>query len=498
MNFRNLSNTNLERKMRLLIVFISLASFIGATAQTGYKIDFKIKGWSDTTVYLGSYYGEQTNLKDTAQANASGSFTFDNKTSLQQGVYYLVLKTSSGFSKIFDFVVGSNQRFSIEGDSKDFIKTAIVKGDEDNKLFFENMRFIMERGKESEPFAKILKDSTLTEDQKKSARESFVVINRKVLTYQNELIEKHPTFLTARLVKSTQTIEAPMPPKKADGTYDSSFQLKYYREHFFDKFDLADDAMLRLPRPIYREKIKEYLDKLYAPIPDTIMMAIDKMVAKAKKNPETYKYLVYNCMFMYSTPEIMGLDEVYVRLYDKYFASGEMDYWVTASIKKSWKDYAEKLRPSLVGKTGANLIMQDQNLKSRSMYDIKNKYTILFIFDPDCGHCREETPKLVEFYNKSHTKFDFEVFAVSSDTSMLKMKNFMKEFKTPWITVNGPRSYLPQHYSQLYLSETTPSLYILDSKRKIIAKKLPVKQLEDFFTKHEKFIQAKKSSDKGS
>ena len=484
--------------MRLLIVFISFASFIGATAQTGYKIDFNVKGWKDTTVYLGSYYGEQTNLKDTAQANSTGKFTFDNKTSLQQGVYYLVLKTSSGYSKIFDFVVGPNQHFEIDCDSKDFIQTVTVKGDVDNKLFFENMRFNMERGKEAEPFTKILRDSTLTEDQKKSARESFAKINDQVLKYQNEIIEKNPTLLTTRLIKSTQTIDAPMPPKKADGTIDSSFQLKYYREHFFDKFDLADDAMLRLPRPIYQEKIKEYLNKLYAPIPDTIMMAIDKMVAKAKKNPETYKYLIWNCVFMYQSPEIMGLDEVYVRLYDKYFVSGEMDYWTTASIKKSLKDYAEKLRPSLVGKTGANLIMQDQNLKSRSMYDIKNKYTILFIFDPDCGHCREETPKLVEFYNKSHTKFDFEVFAVSSDTSMVKMKNFMKEFKTPWITVNGPRSYLPQHYSQLYLSETTPSLYILDSKRKIIAKKLPVTQLEDFFTKHEKFIQAKKSSDKGS
>ncbi|MBL7873837.1 MAG: DUF5106 domain-containing protein [Cyclobacteriaceae bacterium] len=484
--------------MRLLIIFISLFSFFGAGAQTGYKIDFKIKGWSDTTVYLGSYYGEQTNLKDTAQANASGSFTFDNKKSLPQGVYYLVLKTPSGYSKIFDFVVGPNQRFAIEGDSKDFIKTAVVKGDDDNRLFFENMRFNMERGNEAEPFTKILKDSALTDDQKKSARESFAKINDKVLTYQNELVEQYPTLLTARLIKSTQTVEAPMPPTKADGTIDSSFQLKYYREHFFDKFDLADDAMIRLPRPIYQEKIKEYLNKLYAPIPDTIMMAIDNMVAKAKKNPETYKYLVWNCVFLYQSPEIMGLDEVYVRLYDKYFVSGEMDYWATASIKKSLKDYAEKLRPSLVGKTGANLIMQDQNLQSKSLYDIKNKYTILFIFDPDCGHCREETPKLVEFYNKSHIKLDFEVFAVASDTSMVKMKNFIKEFKTPWITVNGPRSYLPQHYSQFYHADTTPALYILDNKRKIIAKKLPVKQLEDFFIKHEKFLQSKRSNNKGT
>ncbi len=300
--------------------------------------------------------------------------------------------------------------------------------------------------------------------------------------------------MTARLIKTTRNIEVPPAPKKADGTIDSTFQLRYYRQHFFDNFDLADDALIRLPRPAYQEKVKEYLEKLYAPVPDTIMKAIDGLVEKAKKNPETYKYLVWSCMFMYQNPEIMGLDEVFVRLYDKYFASGEMDYWIAASMKQSVKEYADKLRTSLVGKTGSNLIMQDLNLQPKSMYDIKNKYTILWIYDPECGHCKEETPRLVAFYNKNHTKFDVQVYSVASDTSLQKMRTFIKTMKMEsFVNVNGPRSYLPQHYSKLYYAETTPSIYILDREHKIIAKKLPVKQLEDFFTRHEKFVQSRKT-----
>ncbi len=471
--------------MRLSIVLLFSIIAYGGQAQSGYKIDFKVKGWKDTTVYLGHYYGEQTYLKDTARASAAGVFTFDNAKTLPQGVYFLVLNKS----KIFDFVVGNDQLFSMETSSEDYIKNMVVKGDEDNRLFFENMQFNMERNTEAEPFIKILRDSTLSEDQKKPARESFAKVNEKVAAYQKDLISKNAKTLTARLLKATQPIDIPAPPKKADGTIDSTFQLRYYREHFFDNFDLADDALLRMPRPFYQEKIKEYLNKLYAPVTDTIIIAIDKMVAKAKRNPETYKYLVWNCVFLYQNPEIMGLDAVYVSLYDKYFASGEMNYWISDQVKKNLKDYADKLRGSLVGKTGANLIMQDQNLQSRSMYDIKNKYTILFIFDPDCSHCKEETPKLVEFYNKNRAKFDIEVFAVSADTSMMKMKKYIKDFKMPWITVNGPRTYMPKHYSEFYHAETTPALYILDKKHVIIAKKLPVKQLEDFFIKHEKFLQ---------
>src|SRR5690606_16435464 len=106
---------------------------------------------------------------------------------------------------------------------------------------------------------------------------------------------------------------------------------------------------------------------------------------------------VWVCMLKYQQPEIMGLDGLYVKLYDTYFATGEMDFWANASLKKNLKEHADRLRNSLVGMQAPNLIMQDSDFKLRSMYDIPNKYTILYIFDPDCGACKKETPKLVAF-----------------------------------------------------------------------------------------------------
>ena len=163
-----------------------------------------------------------------------------------------------------------------------------------------------------------------------------------------------------------------------------------------------------------------------------------------------------------------------------------MDFWVNASMKKSLQEYADRLRKSLIGKTGPNLIMQDQNLARRALYDLKNRYTILYIFDPDCGHCKEETPKLVAFYNKNKTRFDIGVFAVSADTSMAKMKDYIKTMKMPFVTVNGPRTYVGP-YQDHYDAVTTPSLFVLDNRKKIIAKKIPADKLEDFFIQYEKF-----------
>lgn len=462
-------------------LFSGLLFLVGFTnfAQPAYKLQFKVDGLKDTTAYLGYYYGESTFVKDTARVNGQGEFVFDGKRALDQGVYFLILNKT----RIFEFVVGSTQQFTLATKTEDYVKNMKVTGDPDNKLFFENMLFNMERHKEAEPFIKVMQDSSATEDQKKAARESFSKINEKVTAYQDEMILKHPTTITARLFKASKPVRIPDPPKKADGTIDSTFQLKWYREHFFDNFDLADDALIRMPRTIYQEKINEYLDKLYVPQPDSILKGIERIVAKSKKNQETFKYSVWMCVVKYQNHEIMGLDEVYVRLYDKYFATGEMNFWANEKLRKTLKDAADRMRKSLVGKTGDNLVMQDVNFQPRSMYDVKNKYTLLWIYDPDCGHCKEETPKLVEFYKQK--KFDLEVYAVSLDSSMAKMKEWIKTMDMKWINVNGPRTYvgpIQDHYDCI----TTPSLYILDTRRKIIAKKIPVEKLEEFLNQYER------------
>ena len=474
--------------MRLLFFVLGFFIVSSSWGQDGYKIDFKIKGLKDTTTYLGHYKGENTFIRDTAKVNSQGVFFFDGKQTLGQGAYFLVMAKT----RVFEFVVGADQHFALETSTEDYINYMKVVGDEDNKLFFENMRFNADRHKEAEPFVKILQDSTLKdESKKKEASEAFGKISKKVIAYQDDIISRYPNTVTAKIFKATKQIEIPEPPKKTDGSIDSTFQLRYYRQHFFDNFDLADDALTQMPKPWYQEKVKEYLEKLFLPQPDTITNAIKGIVAKAKRNPETYKYLVYTCLFLYQSPEIMGLDAVYVNIYDTYFASGEMDYWANASLKKSLKDHADKLRRAQIGKTAPNLMMQDQYLQPKSLYDIKKKYSIVFFFDPDCGHCRAETPKLVEFYNKSKGKYDFEIFAVASDTSMKKMRDFIKEMKMPWVTVNGPRSYLKEHYANLYFAETMPTIYILDDKKKVIARKLPVEKLEDFFSNYEKFQKKK-------
>lgn len=468
----------MHRRLLVLALFVSGS----AMAQTGYDLQFRITGLQDTTVWLGYYYGETTYRKDTARVSADGRFRFRGEETLPKGVY-LIAKNKS---RLIEFVVGDDQQFRLETDTAEYVRNMKVTGDTDNTIFFENMRFNMDRHAEAQPFVKVAQDSSRSAEERAAARKALEKVNESVAEYHEKIIREHPGTVTAKIFRATQRVKIPEPPKRADGSIDSTFQIRWYREHFFDNFDLADDALIRMPKPFYIEKVSEYLEKLYAPHPDTVIRAIDFMVGKAKKNPETYKYLVFQCVLRYQNPDIMGLDEVFVYLNDKYFATGEMDFWANDQMKKNIRQHADRLRKSLVGNKGANLIMQDVNLKPRNMYDIKSKYTVLYFFDPDCSHCRKETPKLVDFYERNKARYDVEVYAVSADTSLTKMADYIKEMKMSWITVNGPRTYVGP-YQDLYDSVQTPTLYVLDDKKKIIAKKIPVDKLEEFLANYEKY-----------
>jgi thiol-disulfide isomerase/thioredoxin len=465
--------------------------FLGSTTHTfcqapAYKLDFVIEGLGDTTVLLGHYYIESTYAKDTA-ISKNGVFTFDGKKPLAPGVYFLI----KGKTRLFELLIGSNQKFSIATKASDYIGNIKVTGDYDNALYYEDMLYNIERNKEAEPHVKIVQDSTLQDEtKKKEAREALNKINEKVLNHRNDIIAKYPDSFTAKLFKITKRIDIPEPPKKADGSIDSTFQLRYYRQHFFDHFDLADEALMRLQKNIYKEKVEEYLDKLFAPDADTLTRAINQLIAKAKKNQETYKYLTFMCMQKYLQPKYMGLDQIFVNLYDQYVATGEMNYWMNEKFRANYKEQAERFRSSALGRKSNNLILRDINGTMRSLHNMGNKYTVLYIYDPDCGHCKKETPKLVAF--KNTTKMDVGVYTVGGDTSMTKIKKYVKEMGMEKFVNTCFYYSAVGNYRDLYDAETTPTIYILDREKKIIGRKLPsADEIAPFLERYEKFQVAK-------
>jgi len=457
---------------KYLGILILLLAISGSSFSQGYQIDVKIEGMKDAELYLGYYMYGSTYVKDTATYSGSFTYTFQGDESLDRGMYFIAKSTTL----LFDIVLGEDQYFEVrtkEGAYADYLE---VEGDPDNQLFFENMKFNIERTKEATPFLEMLQDDSKADFEKERAQKEMEIINSKVLTYQNEVIDLYPNSILAVLFKSGRPIIVPSELKSEKSA------MKFYREHYWDSFDLGDPLLLKMPKSQYKDKVDEYLDKVIVPNPDSVIEASDKLIAKAKATEVTYQNLVWHLITKYQSSKIMGLDEVYVHLVDTYFLTGKMDFWANDQLKKNLKEKADQYRSSLIGMIAPNLVLQDVNQQPKALHDMPNKFSVIYFYDPDCGHCKKETPMLKAFQDE--TDYDVGVFSVSADTSMQKMSNYIEEMGLQnWTNTNGTRTY-GLSYQEVYDAYTTPTIYILNEDKEIIAKKVAADQLEEVLSKY--------------
>lgn len=451
-------------KLLLLMLFTSLS--LGAFSQKeGYNINVKLTNSTDTSILLVSYYGN-TNMKIDTAFLEKGSYTFSGDKTLSGGIYLVVFQNK----QYFEMIVDKDQFFSVETDPEDPINKMKINGSEDNTKFYAYLGDVNVFGRKDRDLNTKYKEAEGDKAEQDKIREELIEVNKEVLKVKRKFMTDNEGSLFASVLLASQEPEVPTElPLKEDGTPDSTYIYQYYKEHFFDGFNFSDERLLRTP--IYAAKIERYFKKVIVQRPDTLIKETIGIIEKAKPNKETYKYCIWYFTYQVETSKIMGMDAVFVALGKKYYKSGEA-YWVTESTLERMTKRINTLDRLLIGNTAPNLIMQDTLLQLRSLNDIKADYTMVVFWDPDCGHCKHEINSLINWYNENSEKYNVKVFSVCSDTSMVKWKQKINEYKIhDWTNVDGPRS-LTENYHDLYDIISTPTMYLLDDKKKIMAKRL--------------------------
>ena len=110
-----------------------------------------------------------------------------------------------------------------------------------------------------------------------------------------------------------------------------------------------------------------------------------------------------------------------------------------------------------------------------SLYDIKAPYVVVYMFNPDCEHCQEQSPKLVQFYKEWKNK-GVEVFTIGVDTNAEEWKAYLKKVGMDAFAANVFDPTNKAIYGK-YFVDITPEIYVLNPERTIIAKNLKVNQI---------------------
>ncbi|MCB2220545.1 MAG: redoxin domain-containing protein [Bacteroidetes bacterium] len=460
----------------MLVVGFQATLFSGyAQSDKGFYIEVEIKDIPDSVLYLANYYGDKTYLTDTAYRDNKGNFTFEADTLLPGGIYILAGQTNN---KYFELIIDQGQRFKVQSNLSGLFSDIKFKNSIENELFYRYINFNVNLQKEIQQQSADKKRLDPGNDSIELIDKTIADMRIRLDSVKQQIIVKGDGSFVSVLLRAMDDPDPADFPLTSNQREDSVFMYQYYKNHYWDQFNPADARLLRTP--LYHRKLETFFTKVVFQHPDSIILEIDKFVAKLDSNPETFKYTVWYLTYKFETSNIMGFDEIFVHMVDRYYLTGKA-FWTSESTIKTLKQRADALRNILIGTPAPNMILLDTSGGFKSLYQQNALYLIVFFYESDCSHCRKEI-KALKKWDETDT-LNVKVFAVCTDTNLVKWKKYIRDQDLNWVHVNGTRSVTPDYHG-LYDINVTPTIFLLDENKKILAKRLKVEQLIPFIEHH--------------
>ena len=468
---------------RILYGLTGSLLFFGSFAQktktaadnNGYEIKVTVKPFTNTQLYLGSYYGKYKTLGDSATTDASGTAVFKGDKKLDKGIYFLV---SPQKSILFEVLMDDKQHFSVVADTA-HVESVVFSGSEENTAFQNYTKFLSQHV----PVITALKTSLQNAKTKADSAKINTDLKKQddaLTAYRNNIIKNDSASMLALFFKTVKRPELPqsIKPNTAEAFY-------YTKDHFWDDATFADSRLLHTP--FFDPKVDEYFKYYVSAQSDSISDEVNYMLLSSRTNKDMFQYLLGKFTDKYINPEIMGQDKVFLFLFENYYAKGDTA-WLKPEQRKFIFNRAYSLMANQIGEPAPVLDLTDTAGKTHSLYKEQGSFTFVVFWDPNCSHCKIEVPRVDSIYQAKWKKEGVKVFAVNtSDAAVPAWKDFIKENKlNDWTNVYQTKEDKTAdevasraNYRQLYDVYQTPTMYLLDKDKRIIAKGLGLLQFDE-------------------
>ena len=462
---------------RFFTLLISILAIKHSSAQ-GYQISLAAPEYKSGITYLAYHNGKNLNVADSAAMSNNGTAVFKGATKLPPGIYAIVFP---GKNLSVDFFIDKDQVISINAADSNNLANTVFTGSKEQGLFQQYQKFVAVKGKllqkEKTDYmsSKTKADSTLHEA-------NYTRYNKELNDYRENIIKTQPKSMMAALLNAMK--EPPYPTKTPVTHQDSMDNYNFYKSHYWDGISFMDDRIIRTP--FFLPKLERYYREVMPQASDSIIKDADYKLLLARTAPEMYKYLLNWLTDEYINPKYMGQDAIFVHLFEKYHSKG-LSSWLNEKQMDIITRRAYMQMANLIGEKAANLEMVDTAGKPSALYDLQAEYTVIIFWDPTCGHCKEEVPRIDSIYRAFWKASNVRIYAVLSEDQKPEWLKYLNEHHiTDWTNVyetkemtDAVKASQRPGFRQLYDVTSTPTLYLLDKEKRIIGKKLTWKQLND-------------------
>ena len=245
------------------------------------------------------------------------------------------------------------------------------------------------------------------------------------------------------------------------------------REHYFDRVKMNDPALIY--SPVYTQKTLTFLSFFREPAAsrskqeDLFTRAVDRLMTEAGADPEVSGFILN---FLIDGFEKSGLDNVLLYIADNYLEEN-----CETDNSRVMKDRLEAYKRMKTGERVDDIVLPGLDGKPHRLSDVDRNYVLLVFWASWCPHCRDLMPRLREWYERNADDSGVSIYAVAIDSSLAGLEEYMMEHELPWVNVYESDGWDGRVVRRFNIY-ATPSMFLLDRNRKILAKPVTFKDFK--------------------
>ena len=220
------------------------------------------------------------------------------------------------------------------------------------------------------------------------------------------------------------------------------------------------------------ERFARFLLSLEQQTPTQQAEQIGALLTKAEQNNATSRFLTLAEKYLYDPNSPYRNDEQYL-LFLQYAATHQLaDYTTNPRYQKHYA----MVQKNRVGHKATDFPYTTQAGEKGRLYQLQSRYILLFFHDPDCEEC-QYVKKHLENQHAHFAQKGVLVVAVYIDD---KVEAWQKaHYPSAWLSVYAPEI----DRQDLYDIKALPTLYLLDSQKRVAVKDGMIEHVIQYFNK---------------
>lgn len=254
-------------------------------------------------------------------------------------------------------------------------------------------------------------------------------------------------------------------------------RFNYVVGNYWTNFNFSDTLFLEIPERACEMALVNYADLLSRLPLAKSAPYLEDFLAKASANAAMQNHMA-------------GLLRKYLVNYDSPLRNHELYICAAEYLKENALDEitrynamqdAHLLSLNLQGSVAADFTYFLPDSTVARMHGVESPYTLLFFYNPNCRSCQGiiEALKTSTAINRALETGALTLLAIYTQDDSPVWREFIKETPQGW--TNGCDNGMKLISESIYDLRNLPVFYLLDSKKRILLKDLPLSQIEKHF-----------------